>query len=573
MSTPVIYTNKARCRDCYRCLRHCPVKAIRIHDGQAYVEAGLCIGCGTCIQECPQQAKTFRNDLDKAAWLVQQPEPVVVSLAPSYASLFQDWERRRLPSALRKLGFRFVEETAIGAEVSAALTADFIRAHPDQAAICSPCPAVVNYIETHAPDLLDALVPVVSPMIAHARLIKERRGENVRTVFIGPCIAKKMEAERPEHAGLIEAVLTFTELLEWFDNAGIRLAEFEESDFDEVSETPSRYFPLVGGLSRTAALDTDLLSEHVLAVSGFNLIDESFRDLQESPRPVVIEPLFCLEGCINGPAVGKKFNVYNSKASIIEFAGASRRPAPPLREADVHGRFRAAFRNQHTPRIFSEADIQRILAQTGKTKPEDQLNCGACGYDSCREKAVAVLNGMAEPEMCIPFMKLAAERRTDKILETSPNGLLMLDDQLNILSMNPAFRNLFACDDSMLGKCIAYVFDPACFEKLATGAEERIEGPVSFPAYHLICHQLLYPLKEEKQYVGIFVNVTHLEDTEKKLEAIKQETIRQSRELLDHQITMAQQIVKYLGESTAKSEELVKNIVQLTVSKSKKPDA
>lgn len=570
MNPSIVYTNKARCRDCYRCLRRCPVKAIRIHEGQAYVEGDLCIGCGTCIKECPQQAKMFRNDTDRVSALLQAGETVAVSLAPSYVSIFQDWERKRLPSALRKLGFRFVEETALGAEITAALTADFVRRHEGKAAICSPCPAVVNYIEGYVPDLLEYLVPVVSPMIAHARLIKARRGEQVKVVFIGPCIAKKMEAERPEYDGLVDAVLTFSELFEWFQAEGVRLAEFEESDFDEVSETPSRFFPLVGGLSRTAAFETDLLSEHVVAVSGFGLIDESFRDLLDSPRPVVIEPLFCLEGCINGPGVGKNFNVYNSKTSVIEFAGASARPAGPGRFGCEADRYLASFKSSHAPRHFSEEEIQKVLAQTGKLKPEDHLNCGACGYNSCREKAIAVLKGMAEPEMCIPYMKLAAERRTDRILETSPNGILVLDAKLNLLSMNPGFRKMFACTDALLGKSISYVFDPIDFEKLATGAEERIESHQSFPAYNLICHQLLYPLKDERQYVGIFVNVTHLEDTEKKLESIKQETIRQSRELLDHQVAMAQQIVKFLGESTAKSEELVKNIVQLTVSKSKK---
>jgi len=570
MKQSIIYTNKARCRDCYRCLRRCPVKAIRIHQGQAYVEGDLCIGCGTCIKECPQQAKTFRNDLDKVAFFLQQGETVAVSLAPSYVSIFQEWERKRLPSALRKLGVRFIEETAIGAEVTAGLTADYIHRHEGRAAICSPCPAVVNYIENYMPDLLEVLVPVVSPMIAHGRMIKERRGAHVKVVFIGPCIAKKMEAERPEHSDAIDAVLTFSELLEWFRGENLRLAEFEESDFDAVSETPARYFPLVGGLSRTAAFDTDLLSGHILAVSGFNLIDESFRDLLDSPRPVIIEPLFCLEGCINGPAAGKNFNVYNSKSSILEFAGASNRPLEPSRRRGEADRYMATFRSQYAPQVFAEDKIQKILEQTGKVKPEDYLNCGACGYNSCREKAIAVLRGMAEPEMCLPYMKMAAERRMDKILETSPNGLLMLDDKLNILSMNPGFRKMFACSDSLLGKSISYVFDPAYFEKLATGAEEHIENHISFPTYNLVCHQLLYPLKDEKQYVGIFVNITHMEDTEKKLEAIKQETIRQSKDLLEHQITMAQQIVKYLGESTAKSEELVKNIVQLTISKSKK---
>jgi len=554
----VIVTHPARCRNCYRCLRVCPVKAIRVKNGQAAVDPERCIGCGTCRRECPQHAKEFRNDLERARQLVASGAKVAVSLAPSYAAVFEPWQRKRIAGALRKLGAAWVEEPALGAEVAAAMTARHAREHPDQPVICSACPAVVRYIEVYRSALVPCLAPVVSPMIAHARQIRKRRGPGAAVIFIGPCVAKKAEAERPEHAGLVDAVLTFAELAEWLAQENVRLDELEESEPDRISATAARYFPVAGGLARTAGCATDLLDAQVSAVSGFEMIAASLDDVQQHPRPILIEALFCPEGCINGPGLPEPAPVYAHKQRLLEFAANGRPPAACADGAE----WSAAFQPAALALRFDEAEIQRVLEQTGKSRPEDQLNCGACGYASCREKAEAVLAGMAEPEMCIPHMIRLAERRTDRIIETTPNAIVMLNDQLEILSINLAFRRMFRCSDAILGKPISYLFDPVGFERLASLREEMIEGRVAFPEYQLICHQILYPLKEDRQFVGIFVNMTHLEDAEMHLKKLKQETILRSRELLDHQIRMAQNLVKFLGENTAASERLVKNLTE-----------
>lgn len=559
----VVFTNKARCRDCYRCVRVCPVKAISMHKGQAFVEEDRCLACGTCIRECPQGAKQFRSDIECAVRLIASGRPVAVSLAPSFAAAYSDWERKRLPSALRKLGFSFIAETALGAYQVARRTAELVKQAPGLPHVCTACPAVVSYVEKYEPDLVDALTPVVSPMIAHGRHLHEKLGPEAAVVFIGPCVAKKAEADRPEFAGVVDCVLTFRELAEWLARDGISLSACEESGFDEEPEGDARFFPVVGGSMRTSALSTDLLDAEVVSVSGIEEIRAALTSLKDNPHAVIIEPLFCLQGCVNGPAITCESNVYDRRQDLLRYArdNAGREPsAEPLPVLQTG--FAATRLDEDQP--VREEEIKRVLALTGKVSAEDELNCGACGYNSCRDKAVAVLRGLAEPEMCIPYMKRLAEQRTDRIIETSPNGIVILDERLNIIAMNPAFRKFFMCSEACLGKPISYLMDPDPFERLAAGDESLVEMTARHDRYKLVTHQILYALPEERQYAGIFVNITSSHDSQKKLTELRARTVTQARELLEHQITMAQKMAQFLGESTAQGEQLVENLMQMT---------
>jgi PAS domain-containing protein len=169
---------------------------------------------------------------------------------------------------------------------------------------------------------------------------------------------------------------------------------------------------------------------------------------------------------------------------------------------------------------------------------------------------------MAEPDMCIPYMRLVAERRTDRVLETSPNGIVTLDHELRIIGMNPSFRRMFVCSEAVLGKPISYLMDPEPFEHLAAGSD-TIDTVTRHPNYNLVCHQLLYSLPEDHQYVGIFVNITSSADNEKKLEDLRAQTQAQAKELMEHEIDMSQQIAKLLGETTARGEALVRSLLEL----------
>jgi PAS domain S-box-containing protein len=558
----VVFTNKARCRDCYRCVRVCPVKAIRMHDGQANVVDSRCIGCGTCVRECPQGAKSYRHDVERTRRLIGSGLPVAASVAPSFAAVYPPSQRRRLPSALRQLGFAYVGETAVGAYHTARETAAVAEAYPDRCYVSSACPALVRYVEQYRPELIDHLVPVVSPMLAHARHIHARMPGETRIVFIGPCVAKKAEAERPEHAGLVDCVLTFVELEEWFRSEGIDLAACEESDFDESPEGEARLFPLEGGSVRTSGWSTDLLDGNVVAASGFAEICTALDGLESPGGPRLIEPLFCPQGCINGPAMTCARNLYLCRGDVLEYSAARPGRTPEERRyRDLKTEFVVRAADAAPP--VTEEQIRHVLEITGKSREEDQLNCGACGYANCRDKAVAVIAGMAEPEMCIPHMKRLAEQRVDRTIETSPNGIVILDEHLKILHMNPAFRKFFMCSDAVCGQPVSYLLDPEPFERLASGQEQLIEMTVEHKPYNLVCHEILYPLREERQYVGILVNITHSRTSQEKLDRLRTQTVVQARELLEHQIEMAQRLAQFLGENTAKGEDLVEKLMLL----------
>jgi len=557
---PVIYTNKAACRDCYRCVRACPVNAISVIDGQAQVIASRCIACGTCVNECPQGAKSYRSDLEKLDDMIKSAEKLAFSIAPSFAALYNPWEHKRLPSALRALGAVYVGETAIGAYESAQATAEVIAKNPEKQHICSACPAVVSIIEKYYPELTHVITPVVSPMIAHARMLKKSLGEKVKVIFVGPCTAKKDEASRTEHQSIVDAVLTFDELQQLLVAHKIELRNCEESDFNAHPAGLSRYYPVEGGLLKTASLGVSCDSDQVVAVSGEKNVRHAMETLRHTKKPMVVEPMFCNGGCIHGP-VGLKNNSFLNRGAVIEYA--QKNPGIEVVDNEPDVSFHQQFNYKAGIRVpeYTEDQIVAVLTKTGKESIENQLNCGACGYDSCREKAIAVLEGIAELEMCIPYMRRLAEQKSDLILETDPNGIVILDDKLQIVAMNPAFRKMFFCTDALLDKKISYLIDPDPFEKLLLNPTEVVKKTVTYKSYNLMCHQMHYHIKESNQLVGIFVDITDTFMTREKLKEIKRDTLLQASELIEHQVDMAQEIARFLGESSARGEMLMKKLM------------
>ncbi len=558
----IVFTLTARCRDCYRCLRACPVKAIRMKEGQAYVEETRCIACGTCIRECPQQAKTFRQDVETVQRLIESGRFVAATVAPSFAAVFTGWQRTRLPAALRALGFGYVGQTSQGAYQISAHTAKLMAENPSKAYVATACPAVVNYVEKYRHDMVDWLLPLVSPMAAHAKMLKRRLGEEAAVVFIGPCVAKKSEILRSGVAGVVDCVLTFKELMAWLEKRGIDLSNCEETDFDEKPVHDAQLFPLPGGSIKTAELEDDGLNRRLLRVDGVRDLKEVLRTMSSNSGYTLIEPLFCHQGCINGPGIGVERNIFDRRREIIEYNQGTPGDRPEV--AQPTRLFHADFRKDLDLPPVSEEEIQNVLEKTGKGDPQQQLNCGACGYDSCRDKAIAVAKGMAEPEMCIPFMRRRAEQRMDRIIDTSPNGIVILDEDLGILSMNPAFKHFFSCSDAVLGRHISYLMDPAPFEKVVSGVAERLDLTVTHRPYNLYCHELIYMLQEEKQIVGIFMNITSQQEQEKQLKDLRSQTVEQANELLEHQVKMAINMAQFLGESTAKGEALVRKLMILS---------
>jgi iron only hydrogenase large subunit-like protein len=576
MGSAYISTNKAACRDCYKCLRECPVKAIRMTNGQAYVDESRCILCGKCVKVCPQHAKNYRNDVAVVKDLIAEGTPVIASIAPSYAAIFESWQIKRLPAVLKMLGFSAVEDASIGALYNTKATFDVIKNNPDDSFLSTACPAVVNYVEKYRPDLLNVLVPVVSPMIAHGKLIKKKYGADVKVVFIGPCIAKKYEAERPELKNIVNAVLTFEELTNWISAENLNFENCEESRFDNDAPYFSILFPLSGGLFNTADKNYLRMNSEMLAVNGYQQVRDACDYLKNSRSGKIIEPLFCYSGCIGGPGIDSDKSVFERKANLLDYFNQAKNNGEELindidhtsLETGTH--FSAKKFDERNP---EEKEIKDLLLKIGKTDDSDHLNCGACGYDTCREKARAVLNGMAEVEMCIPYMRYISEKRTDKIIESTPNGIVILNEDLNVIHMNASFKSFFKCDEAFIGKKISAIIDIEPFEELAAGDKELVETTAEFENLNLVFHVLLYKLREDNQIVGIFVDITKNLADRNKLVSLRARTLIQAQELLEHQIEMAQKLAKFLGESTAKGESLVESLMSLTEDEEKKKDS
>lgn len=559
----IVFTNKAKCLDCNRCVRVCPVKAIKMKDGQAQVDPDRCIVCGTCIKECPQKAKTYRNDLERVKELLNNGVKVAVIVAPSIASVFNGWKAKKIPSVLRSLGFINVAEAAYSAGIVSKSTKKFADDNPNLAVLASSCPAFVNYIEKYRPEMIPSLADVISPMVATGKIIKETLGTDVSTVFVGPCIAKKYEAERKLNKPFINTVLTFEELLEWLKETEIDISKFEDSEFDLAPSPAERLFPLSGGLYKAGDISTDPFSDKYIPVTGYDEIVEIIDDIKENKTKCLAEPLFCKFGCINGPVITGEESIFERKRRISEFSNTSK---PKNIESIPFINMTTRFTNENTVVIpkFSEDEILSVLEKIGKSNPEDRLDCTSCGYPTCKDKAIAVMCGMADEEMCVPWMRKRARTETDKIIENSPNGIVMLNEKYEILNMNTAFRKMFMCSNSLIGKSISILMDPEPFVKVVTGSEEQYETTANHEKYNLICQEIIYALKAEKKYVGLFVNLTNTILNKTKLDEVKRKTVTKATELLEHQIEMAQKIAKLLGESTAQGEELVSSLMEIT---------
>ncbi len=555
----VIFTNEARCRDCYRCVRVCLIKAIKVENNQARVDVLRCISCGTCVRECPQGAKTYRRDITKADEILKSGAFVAASIAPAFAGVFEEWEYQRIPAALRRLGFKYVAETAVGAYLVARDTVDIIK-DEKKPHICTACPAVVNYIEKYEPDKVVNLVPLVSPMMAHVRHIKTKFGMDAKVIFIGPCAAKKAEAERRELKGLVDCVLTFEELEEWLEVKGMGLGSCEESSFDEEPFGKARLFPVEGGSIATSLMETSVLDERLIFISGFDEIRECFKSLKTAKGTAVVEPLLCPHGCVNGPGTKKDGNPFERRSKIIRYA-RSKKPAQGDAPKNIDLSTHFKIQEQAEGALLSEEKIRSVLDKTGKARVEYQLNCGACGYPSCRDQAMAVVSGMAETEMCIPYMRRLAEQRSDRIMETSPNAIVILDQHLNIININPAFALMFKSGLSAVGKHVSQFMDPDPFEKVASGQIDVFDDATDHPQYGVVLREVVYALRAEHQYVGMFINITSSNLNAERLRQVKDETVRQARELYAHQIEMAKTFANFLGEYTAKGEQLVEKLI------------
>lgn len=565
MIEPVIITNPARCRDCYRCVRHCDVKAIRVQGGQAQVVSELCIVCTTCIRTCPQKAKDVPSATPDVKQALRNGRTLIASVAPSAPAYFGFQDFSEMEVALKKLGFTAVEETALGAQIVALAHSDFMESTPlSRPVITSSCPVVVNLIEKYYPDLLNHLAPIVSPMIAHGRWLLKKYGPDAYIVFIGPCIAKKMEIFDPAVTGVFSAAMTFRGLSDWFSEENIALTEVQIQT-KTSSEANATLFPVEGGLIAAAGLNTDMLGCDMIVASSLETCRNILGDIRAGDLSAsLVELMACTGGCINGPAMSDlPGGIYAARQKILDYHRRRASYETPLREhwPDLSRGF--SDKRQPIPE-FSEDQIRDVLHRVNKYKPEDELNCGACGYSSCREKAIATLRGMAEVTMCIPYMRSHSESLRQVVMDVSPNSILILDNHLGIQDMSPSAEHLFGCPlADVKGKHISRLI-PLYDDFVAVrDTGKPIIGKIRRINDAIVAEQNIVRVEDQSLLVAIIRDITEHETQKKKFLELRSQTLEQTREVVRKQMRVAHEIAHLLGETTAESKMIVSHLAKL----------
>ena len=551
------------------------MKAIRINTGHAQIWDERCILDGRCISVCPQHAKRVRGDLAAVQALLAQGKTVAASIAPSYVAAFDLPDPGCLVSALRQLGFAYVAETAIGAEVVAAAHKTCLE-QGEGPKIASSCPTIVNLIEKHYPEARGFLAPVVSPMVAHARLLRHQYGEKVKVVFIGPCVAKKAEADEKQFAGEIAGVLTFMELENWLAQANLKPAELLPGQYDAVETTWGRIFPLAGGLLRTAGFSTDMLEAQMATVTGIEQCESVLRQLLagEDLGLELIEMLACEGGCIDGPCMVGPWDGIARRQRLIKhvkrsIAKSQKVDMPKIEESqEAKGVIPPWLTRTYSDKKLrlpepTEEELRQILAAIGKRTSSDELNCGACGYDSCRDKARAVFHGVAESEMCIPYMRAKAESLAHVIIKSTPNGIIVADEKLAILAVNPAAEVMFDCQaQDLLEQPLGDLLATESFEQVLQSRQLSKEIK-EYPDHNLIVRQYIFTPENQDIVIGIFTDITADQERQDELARLKATTLERAQDVINRQMRVAQEIAGLLGETTAETKVLLSQLMRL----------
>ena len=537
---------KSNCKNCYKCIRHCPVKAIRFSGNQAHIIGNECILCGQCFVVCPQNAKEVADETEKAKVLIQSGVPVVVSLAPSFIANYEGVGIDSMRKALKQLGFHDVEETAQGATIVKTEYERMLREEERDIVISSCCHSINLLIQKHFPAAMEYLADVVSPMQAHCKEIKKRIPD-AKTVFVGPCVAKKDEAEHYE--GIVDAVLTFEELTKWFKEEGIEL----EQSVDSEEQSRARLFPTTGGVLKT--MEQNAPGYTYLALDGVENCIAALKDIENGKiHKCFIEMSACVGSCIGGPVMEKYHHSSPVKdyMTIVEYAGKEDFVVPQPKAIEMKKNFEYIERRSPRP---TDEEIENALRQMGKFTSAQELNCGSCGYNTCREKAIAICQGKAEISMCLPFLKEKAENFSDTIVNNSPNGLIVLNEQLEVQQINDAAKkimNIRSASD-VLGGPVIRILDPTVFlNVLETGFGVRDER-VYLAEYKCYIERTVIYVRDSHLLICMMRDVTDEEAEREKKENISRQTIEVADKVVDKQMRIVQELALLLGETAAET--------------------
>ena len=541
---------KSNCKNCYKCIRHCPVKSIRFSGNQAYIIGNECILCGQCFVVCPQNAKQIVDETEKVKVILQGDEPVVVSLAPSFVANYEGVGIDSMRKALKQLGFYDVEETAVGATIVKNEYERMIDEESRDVIITSCCHSVNLLIQKYFPRELDFLADVLSPMQAHCLDIK-RRIPGAKTVFVSPCVAKKDEAQHYE--GIVDAVLTFDELTAWLTSENIELCGDEE----ENENSRARFFPTTGGILKTLSKENPNYT--YMAIDGTQNCIEALKDIESGKiHRCFIEMSACSGSCIGGPVM-EKFHRSPVKdyMAVAKFAGKKDFEVSTPDSLSLRKEFTEIERKLQPP---SEEEIREILRQMGKTRKSDELNCGSCGYDTCREKAIAIYHGKAEISMCLPYLKDKAESFSDTIVRNTPNGLIVLNEKLEVQQINKAALKIlnirYASD--VMGDQVVRIMEPADFLDVLNKGRNIHNKRVYLAEYEKYVEETIVYDREYRLLVCILRDVTAEEMQREKKENISRQTVEIADRVVDKQMRIVQ-ILRPCSETAAETKIALSN--------------
>ena len=536
---------KSNCKNCYKCIRHCPVKAIRFSGNQAHIIGNECILCGHCFVVCPQNAKEIASEVEKVKVLIHSGEPVYVSLAPSFVANYEGVGIGAMREALQKLGFADVEETAIGATMVKNEYERMIEKEKRDVIITSCCHSINLLIQKYFPSLLPYLANVLSPMQAHCSDIKKRHPE-AKTVFIGPCVAKKDEAQHYE--GIVDAVLTYEELTEWLSAEGIEL----KKEMDSNRESRARFFPTTGGILKTMKLTQP--DYDYMAIDGVENCIAALKDIEQGNiHHAFIEMSSCVGSCIGGPVMEKYHPTpVREYLAVANYAGDKDFKVEQPNQEDIRKYFSEIEIKNKVP---TDAEIAETLRKMGKISKRDELNCGSCGYNTCREKAIAILQGKAEVSMCLPYLQKKAEGFSDRIVNNTPNGIIVLNDAFEVQQINEAamdIMNIRSASD-VLGEQVVRIMDPQVFLEVKKTRFNVRNRRVYLAEYKRYVELTVVYDFDNRLYIGIMRDITDEEKQKEKKESISRQTIETADKVVDKQMRIVQEIASLLGETAAET--------------------
>lgn len=551
----IIQFKEANCKNCYKCIRNCPVKAISFKNDQAQVIEEGCVLCGKCLQVCPHNAKSVKNDLENVKNFIDKKLKVYASIAPSFVAAFNIKSEKSIHSVFKKLGFTYVEETAVGAEKVSLEYENIMQKKEMKNIITSACPSIVSLIEKHYPELIPQLAPVVSPMIAHGKMMKALYGSRIKVVFIGPCISKKEEYRSLEKDEPIDAVITFEEFENWMKDENLSFDEEENSQMAVPNNSDARYYPAPGGIIKS------LNKRYNYKFLKFDGIERCIGILDEikntNIKDYFIEMNSCIGGCLGGVCMNSNCGSFlELREKLFNYINkASSSGSTYNTKYDIKIDLTKNFTNKSSSYIIPDDKvITGLLSKIGKFTKEQELNCGACGYDTCRDKCIAVYNNKADLRMCLPYMREGAESISNVIIHSTPNAIFALNQELLIQQVNMSARKLFKLECSELQN--RHVFDilncPEIYV-VSNTKKDILDQKYYYRDYGVIVEQSILYIKENQMIIVVMRDVTKYEKQQQQLHNVRCETVEIAQKVIDKQMRVAQEIASLLGETTAET--------------------